>query len=427
MSRSESSEVGSPPSIEEFLGEPTRDLERWRWLWEGDTPFPIQSHRPGFWGRIVVFLKRLGRPIVKAPQADLLDRQRAFNLVVLEYLEQIEALGATIDSIRDDLVRDLTEVRTDLLRDVQNNHRRVSHLEAFKREGYGDVMKHSDALFAVVDQKLDRYRRESELLRARLSSLLSIAGVDRPTDQLPELEQRWTEQNYRDLEDRFRGTDEEIRQRVTVYLPRLIEHQPVLDMGCGRGEMLVVLKENQISARGIDSSSEMISLCREQGLDVTRADMLEELSEVPEGSLGAAISLHVIEHLPESLLPRLIRSAWRALKPGGLLILETPNPLSLVVSGSNFWRDPTHLRPIHPDTLSLLLEQAGFDPVERLELRPFEEADRLPEVAVADLPPEARQLGESVNKIRDAVDQVLFGAQDYAVIGVKPVAGREVT
>jgi len=417
-------EPGLPPSIEEFLGEPTRDLSRWRWLWTSDAQFPIRTHRAGLVGRLVVLFKRLVRPLVKAPQADLLDRQQAFNLVVLEYLEKLESLEATIESIRDDLVRDLTEVRTDLLRDVQNNHRRVSHLEGFKRDGFDDVMRHSDALYALVDQKLDRYRRESEDLKSRVSSLLALVEsrkIEESTSE--ELEMRWTEQSYLALEDRFRGTNADIKERARAYLPYFDAGAEILDLGCGRGETLAVLGEKGIKARGIDSSGEMVEQCLQRGLEVRQADLMAELGRLDPTSLDGIISLHVVEHLPSAVIERLVRLSWRVLKPGGVLILETPSPLSLVVSGRNFWRDPTHRRPVHPETLQLIFEQSGFDPVERIDLRPFGVEERLPEVDLGDLPTECKNLGWQVIELRDRLDALLYGCQDYAIVGRKPATG----
>ena len=415
MSNPENKDPG-PPSIEEFLGEPTRDLGDWRWLWEGDHTFPVTSDR-GALGSAVVWLKRLLRPVVKAPQADLWDRQRTFNLVTIEYLEQ---LSETLQQVRNDLVRDLREVRSDLLRDVQNNHRRISHLEAFKREGFGDVMRHSDALYAVVDQKLDRYRRQSEELWSRLESLLARVGEVSEATARQELATGIEEQAYLGLEDRFRGTQTEIGERVAAFLPHLPVNGEVLDLGCGRGEMLKVLSEHGFEARGVDLNAEMVEQCRSQGLQAERADLFQALMDTPGESLAGVISLHVIEHLPATALGRLVRLAWQALSPGGLLILETPNPLSMVVAARNFWRDPTHLRPIHPDTLQLVFGQAGFDPVEFLELRPFATSERLPEVPVSELAPEARPLAERINELRDRLDDLLYGCQDYAILGKKP-------
>ena len=415
----EISDPGPIPSIEEFLGEPTRDLRRWRWLWMEDRPFPIQSHRTGFLGRFVVLLKRLARPLVKAPQADLWDRQKAYNLVVLEYLDRIEGLGRTVDQIRDDLVRDLDEVRTDLLRDVQNNHRRISHLESFKRDGFGDVMRHSDALYAIVDQKVDRYRRLSEDLRGQLGALLAQEESQEEDKPATDLSRSWDEQAYIALEDRFRGTEEDIRQRVEVYIPLIPNKGTVLDLGCGRGETLSVLQEHGFSARGVDSSAEMVSRCVQAGLQAKEIDLLAELVQAEHETLDAIISLHVIEHLPDEALFQMIRLGWRALKPGGVMILETPNPLSLVVSARNFWRDPTHRRPVHPDTLALMFEQATFDPVERVDLRPFETHERLAEISLDRFSGEEKNLAEGVNQIRDQLDSLLFGYQDYAIVARK--------
>jgi len=141
---------------------------------------------------------------------------------------------------------------------------------------------------------------------------------------------------------------------------------------------------------------------------------------VEEGSLGGIVSFHVIEHLPIGSLDRLVRLAWRALRPGGVLILETPSPLSVVVAARNFWLDPTHVRPVHPESLKLLYELAGFTRIERLDLRPFPAAERLPEIDLAMLPESARLLADQVNRLRDQLDDILFGEQDFGMVGVKP-------
>ncbi len=477
-------ERGSGPSLDELASGSSRSLGDWRWLWEGDRPFPIRSHR-GPAGRLIVLVKRWLRPLLRAPLADLWDRQRTFNLVVLGHLEDLRSdLTAASESVtqlqrdlgrlHEELLRDLREVRDDLHRDVQNNHRRLTHLEGFKRDGFEDVMRHSDALYALVDQKLDRYRRQSHELMHRLGALLArvdagaegmgagtpvdgenaelgkgvsggsaaaaevraaTAKGDRPgageigmPDQGSEgaagrvraLARAWDEQAYQGLEDRFRGTREEIAQRAVTYLPYLEKRGPVLDLGCGRGETLAVLKEQGVSARGVDTNAEMIRACREQGLEVEEQDLLAALEAAPEGGLGGVLCLHVVEHLPPAAVDRLARLAWRALEPGGVLALETPNPLSLVVAARNFWLDPTHQRPVHPATLQLLLEQAGFDPIERLELRPFGPDDLLPEVATGNLEGPDLALAHQLNELRDRLNALLFGHQDYALIATRP-------
>ena len=402
-------EAGGEPAreIEAFVEGRTGAPEDWRWLWAEDREFPIESHR-GFLGRIIVQLKRWLRPFVVAPQADLWERQRRFNLVMVEILER--------DSRVEDLHRDLNQVRKDLKGDVKQHARRLGHLEEFKREGLDDVTRHSDALFARVDQKFDRYRRESRDLWSKVGSLLAATGGAGG----PELERAHEEMEYVDLEDRFRGLESDIAERLSIYRPYFETGAEVLDLGCGRGEALAVLEGFGLAARGVDSSAEMVRACSEKGLSAEPGDLFEVLAGVDEGSLGGVVSFHVIEHLPATTLGRLVRLAWRALEPGGVLILETPNPLSIVVAARNFWLDPTHRRPVHPDMLELFYEQAAFERIERLDLRRFAAEDRLPELDVAALAPELQGMAHEINGLRDRLDEVLFGYQDFAVVGSKP-------
>ncbi len=407
-----SSSSRSNPRLDDFLIEPTRKLSDWRWLWKGDIPFPIRSHR-GFLGRLLVAWKRLLRPLVKVPQNDLWERQRIFNLILLEQLER----------------QDAERVR---------HHDRLAYLEELDAKGIRELMQHNDALFSRVDQKLDRVRRESRDLLASLGAALSVAeNADTaegaapsgtPSATAPSVEDliRVREEHaYLELERRYRGTEEEIGERISIYLPWLAERSPVLDLGCGRGESLALLRAKGIAGRGVDSSARMVDLCRDRGLEAEVGDLFGHLAGLPEGQLGAIVSFHVIEHLPPESLDRLVRLAYRALRPGGALILETPNPLSLVVAARNFWLDPTHRRPVHPESLKLHYELAGFDPIERLDLRPFPLAERLPEIDLKEIPESQHLLADRVNRLRDQIDELLFGTQDFGLIGIKPGgAGR---
>jgi SAM-dependent methyltransferase len=399
-------EPRAEPRVEEFLDQPTRDLAKWDWLWTGDHRFPIRSHRR-FWGQLLVGFKKLLRPFVATPVQEDWDRQRTFNLILLETLRE---RAAAFDG---------------LARRVEHQHAdhegRVRHLEAVTRQGFDDVMGHNDALFARVDQKLDRYRHDTRELWSQLGAALALVGkagesaaaAATATDAVREAH---AQVDYVEFEGRFRGTDAEIEQRLTRYLPVLRDAGPVLDLGCGRGEALDLLRRNGIAARGVDSSLRMVELCRERGLEAEAGDVVEALAGAAESSLGGIVSFHVIEHLPPPVLDALVRLAFRALRPGGVLILETPSPLSLVVASRNFWLDPTHLRPVHPDGLEHLCRRSGFDEVERWDLQPFAAEARLPEIRLEDLAPEARPLADRVNRLRDRLDDLLFGFQDYAVI-----------
>lgn len=406
-----------PRSIDLFLDDPTREIEDWRWLWEEDVAFPVRSHRGGLVGKLLVWTKKLLRPVVRLGFADTLDRQRVFNLVVLEKLERLEVLR-------------------------RQQAERTETLDAFLREALDEALDHNDALYARADQKLDRYRAEAKDLTSSLGAALAMVergsgevGGDAGGDAGGEaagpsaedaLGDAFSESAYLDLERRYRGSEEDVAGRLQVYLPylrRAPRGLPVLDLGCGRGEALVVLAEAGIPARGVDSNARMVERCRERGLEAEQGDLFAALAGAEEGSLAGVVSFHVIEHLPPAAVERLVRLAWRALAPGGVLALETPNPLSLTVAARSFWLDPTHVRPVHPETLRFFYEGAGFDPVEHLELRPHPAHLRLPEIDLGELSPTQADLADRVNRLRDRLDEVLFGYQDYALVGVKAAPG----
>lgn len=389
------------PRIEDFLAEPTRDLEAWRWLWTGDHRFPVRSHR-GLMGRVLVLFKRALRPLVQVPQNDLWERQRVFNLILLE---RVVGLAATTRHLED----------------------RVGHVERIVQQGLDEVIRHHDALYARLDAKVDAHRADArELLAWARSALLAAdgapgapAGAERPVATAPVLARAFAERGYVEFERRYRGTEAEIAERVAAYLPHLRDRSPLLDLGCGRGEALALLSERGVGAIGVDESPEMVRRCRAAGHTAEIGDAVSFLEARAASSLDAVVSFHVVEHLPAAAIERLIRLAWRVLEPGGLLLMETPNALSIAMAASHFWRDPTHRRPLHPDALRLSCEQAGFESVEIRWLHPFPASERLPEIDLDGLDQALLALAHRVNELRDRLDAALYGYQDYAVIAIK--------
>lgn len=180
---------------------------------------------------------------------------------------------------------------------------------------------------------------------------------------------------YRAFEDKHRGSRELIKERLRVYLPFFIPlaglhpHLPTLDLGCGRGEWLELMADNHITAHGVDLDEGMLAACRERGLSVLHTDALAHLQAQSDHSLLAITGFHIAEHLPFDLLQALFTQARRVLIPGGLLILETPNPENLLVGASHFYMDPTHQRPLPSQLLSFLAEHHGLGPVKVLRLQ----------------------------------------------------------
>jgi O-antigen chain-terminating methyltransferase len=171
---------------------------------------------------------------------------------------------------------------------------------------------------------------------------------------------------YRAFEDRHRGSRDLIKQRLQQYAPflqplaELYPQGPALDLGCGRGEWLEVAAEAGFNPHGVDLDAGMLSGCAEHGLSASLQDLSAALQACDDESLCIISAFHVVEHIPFAAVQSLVHEAMRVLKPGGLLILETPNPENLVVGTVNFYLDPTHIRPIPPLLLSFLTQHTGF-------------------------------------------------------------------
>lgn len=211
---------------------------------------------------------------------------------------------------------------------------------------------------------------------------------------------------YASFEDQFRGSTEEISRRLKVYLPFLKEAQitgDVLDIGCGRGEWLQLLRSEGIEGRGVDRNRVFIETCRSAGLDVVEQDALSYLRSLPDNSLSAVTAIHFVEHVPFEKLIAVVDEIRRTLKPGGLLIAETPNPENFMVGSCNFYADPTHRNPIPSETLKFLLESRGLRCKDVLKLRPWNEA---------------KLDGDS--ELISRFNEYFYSAPDYGIIATKP-------
>jgi O-antigen chain-terminating methyltransferase len=239
-----------------------------------------------------------------------------------------------------------------------------------------------------------------------------------------------TDFSYVGFEDRFRGSQESIRARLEDYVP-LFKAAPdntrepasagdVLDIGCGRGELLALLSEAGIPARGIDVNGEMVALCRERGFNAEQADALTYLESLPDASLGGLTAIQVVEHLEPGYLARFLEAAFHKLRPGSPIVLETINPACWMAFFEAYLRDLTHAQPIHPDTLRFLVQASGFSSVDVQFRAPVSENDRLPIVDLLsseDAPSALRATIAAVNAQADKLNARLFSFMDYAVVG----------
>jgi SAM-dependent methyltransferase len=265
-------------------------------------------------------------------------------------------------------------------------------------------------------ERVDGFAREHHAL---------TAGLDAQARRAVELEERLTRLERRErpagaapapapatsaapvpdyfaFESRMRGSTESIRERQRPYVDDFRDAAPVLDLGCGRGEFLALLREAGVEARGVDLDADMVAFARGEGLDVEQADAVQHLEALEDGSLGGVFAAQLVEHVPAPTLVRLLELAAAKLRPGGLLVAETINPLSPLAL-RNYYADLTHAQPLVPETLELLARQAGFGSVELRFLNAPEE--RLAEPADPLLAANVARLNE-----------LLFGPLDYAIV-----------
>ncbi|MFA5234811.1 MAG: class I SAM-dependent methyltransferase [Sulfurimonas sp.] len=179
---------------------------------------------------------------------------------------------------------------------------------------------------------------------------------------------------YVAFEEKFRGSREEIKKRANQYLsyikdlPFETNKTKILDIGCGRGEWLELLKENGYNARGIDINSLMVKISKDLFLDALEADAIEYLGIQKDESISCISGFHIVEHLPFELLMTLLKESHRVLQKGGMVLFETPNPENLVVGAHMFYKDMTHKNPLPPDVAQFLLEYNGFTSVQILRV-----------------------------------------------------------
>ena len=212
--------------------------------------------------------------------------------------------------------------------------------------------------------------------------------------------------DYFAFESRMRGSVEAVRERQRPYIDDLRDHGPVLDIGCGRGELLGLLREAGVDARGIDADADMVAFARGEGLDVEQADAVAYLEALADRSLGAVFMAQVVEHLPPATLARVLELGGAKLRGGGVLIAETINPLSPLAL-RNYFADLTHAQPLVPETLELLARQAGFAETEIRFLN--EPAERLTE-------PDDPLIAANVRRL----NELLFAPLDYALVARTP-------
>lgn len=350
-----------------------------------------------------------------------IDDNEALLAAVEHRLDDVErgirTLQEEVAEVRDQRLQPV-EKRADSLEDALSDVSRETG--RLRDEVVPAAVARSDALLERLAEELEEVASLTE--RSLRGEPLPVAGAapineGRLAEALAEVQPL--------LLESFRGSVDEIRHRLDRYLPDLREAQPVLDLGCGRGELLLLLREAGVEATGVEGDAALAEAARRRGLEIVEGEVLEVLSSHEPESRGAVTAIHLFEHLQPAKLAAVLAEVRRVLRPGGLLIAECPNPHTLRVGASLYWQDPTHQRPLLPETLELMLRAAGFTLDRRELMHPFPPDQLLADDqggtgAVTD--PEISILAERVDRLRDRLDEILHGPRDFAVWAVKPVS-----
>jgi O-antigen chain-terminating methyltransferase len=269
----------------------------------------------------------------------------------------------------------------------------------------------SDSLKSVLE-RMEQFQKRERLTSAELAlqsqqlrKLVDSQSWQTAPHKSSDTDNHLLDAFFADFDELYRGAREVIKVRLKVYLPFLASAGDgrILDIGCGRGEWLELLRDNGLEATGVELNTTLVSACHARGLTVVEQDLLEYLSRSPDASVQAVTAFHVVEHLPIDTVVSFLDQALRVLTPGGVLILETPNPRNVLVGSCNFYLDPTHRNPFPSEALQLLVETRGFERIDVLPLNPSD-AEPVP--------------GDS--ELVHRFNQYFYGPMDYGLVAHKP-------
>ncbi len=333
--------------------------------------------------------------------------------------ERVPTLESRADSAEEairDTQTEVAQLRDGRIREMEDRLDTIARQLAEAVEEIGVVRdERLPAAVARQDLLVERLAREQDELASLVERILQ--GEPLPVPAPSPAEDRLAgalESVQPVLLREFRGTEDEISHRLERYLPLLKEHAPVLDLGCGRGELLLLLREAGIEAAGVEADPALAAAARRRGLGVRQADVLSALRGEEDGSRGAVTAIHILEHLDPATLLELLAEVRRILRPDGVLIVECPNPHSLRVGAALFWLDPTHLRPLLPETLALFLRASGFSIESTEYLHPFPESQSF--VAPREDPADTGGAAERLARLESRLDAILNGFRDFSIV-----------
>ncbi len=334
--------------------------------------------------------------------------QHEMELLRDERLPAVETRLDRVETVLGRLQEELTVLRDER---VPATEVRLDEVEESLAGVVGDVADLRDERLPAAVERMDVLVDRLAAGIEEVASLTerSLQGEPLPVPVQGDAERRLARELQRlhpTLLEAFRGSESEIAHRLDRYLPLLRDRGPVLDLGSGRGELVDLLTRAGVEVRGVEGDPALAAAARRRGLDVTEGDVARVLSGEPDGSWGAVTAVHFLEHLDPGAILGLLAEVRRVLRSGGLFVAECPNPHNIRVGASLFWTDPTHVRPLLPETLTVLLKVSGFEVLSTEYLHPFDDNERL----------------ETGSGSGERLDELINGPRDFVMVAA---SGKE--
>lgn len=362
----------------------------------------IVSHRGGVIGRLVVGIKRrIARYFRASFLEPYLQEERAF----IEYLvRHLNETGRYVDA-RDESLRLELEAL-------------IHRIDDEKTAGLFDIQRQLGSLAKGIESKIVEVDAMVRGLEGIVNNIGRISDPSPPRAVTADSESDVPAKGYLLLENRYRGSEQEIEKRLSIY-PSIFKGAtlPVLEIGSGRGELQRLLKRSDVNSYGVDMDTVMVNVANASGCKTFYGDGLKHLRSLDANSIGGVVAIQVVEHLTRQQIEDLCELAKDKVVAGGRIVFETINPQSILALSSNYFRDMTHVWPVHPDTLGYMGTLAGLKLVETKMLSPVSDNHLLKEIPVDSSHTPA--VADAIHRMNMNVQQMntlLYGYQDYCVV-----------
>ena len=442
-----------------------KELNKWRdnnnYINQVSGEIVITSHRKNI-GKIIVYSKKIVRKMLRWFIAPLIEQQNRVNgsftasinaltnndLVINKFIEDFQEGKINIIEIEElkNQSEELTRVRAEIeelknqseeltrvraeIEELKNQSEELTRVRAEIEElkNQSNISILADELSRQYESNIARINQELDILNFRQhrdrknikscckdSEINVKEGLINQYSKHINIENEFTSNfDYHLFENKFRGSREEIKERQTNYLKYFFDSSNVLDIGCGRGEFIELLSENGIKSKGIDVYEDFVEYCRYKGLNVLKDDALNYLLIQDDESIDGIFMSQVAEHLETDYLINLVEAAYEKLKKGKFFIAETPNPKTLSIFSNAFFMDPSHKKPVHPETFKFIFEKAGFKDV-KIEFTEVSKIDYKLPLLTSNYVDNLEEFNDGINLL----SEMFFGSQDYAIIARK--------